>query len=129
MQENILSVNTQQLNEWVVDVNETLYDSIDDVYQSSIPLGYFTGNVFLQNLGPHLTFDFLIENNIHCSYDIKSTSLGINNVLIELILNVECTGILFVGFEKCEVVIQHSIPLSLQYIQGEVPNYFPYEKK
>lgn len=124
--ENQMSINTQLLNQWIIQVNDTLHQVIQDQYTASIPLGYFTGNVYFQSMGPSLNYDFLIENQIKSTYDIKSTTLGINNVLIELILKVECTGILLIGIEKSEMIIRQEIPLALRYIQGEVPQFFPY---
>ena len=44
--DNQVSINANVLNKWIVEVNEKLNESIPDVYEASIPLGYFTGVVF-----------------------------------------------------------------------------------
>ena len=103
---NMKSIDTILLNQWIVNINDHFITSIENIYKSNIPLGYFTGIFFLQASGPKLTFEYLIENRTLCSYDIKTTSLGINNALIELILNIDSTGIIFIGFEKIEIKIQ-----------------------
>ena len=124
--DNQVSINANVLNKWIVEVNEKLNESIPDVYEASIPLGYFTGVVFFQNQGPDISATFLISNRIIARYNIKTTALGINNAFIELILNVECKGIVLFGFEKNELSITEKIPLALEYIQGEVPQIFPH---
>ena len=127
--ENTKSINTNLLNHWIKEINTTFLESIENIGVASIPLGYFTGIYFIQTSGPKLNFQYLIENRTLCSYDIKTTSLGINNVLIELILTIECNGDIFIGFEKNELNINHSIPIALEYVEGNVPNIFSYEKK
>ena len=127
--ENTKSINTNLLNHWIKDINEHFLKSIENIGEASIPIGYFTGIYFIQTSGPKLNFKYLIENRTLCSYDIKTTSLGINNVLIELILNIECNGNIFIGFERNELNIQHTIPIALEYVEGNVPQFFPYEKK
>ncbi|MGN1344001.1 MAG: sporulation protein YunB [Traorella sp.] len=121
-----MKIHTVMLNKWISQVSQLLHQKIENHYTEKIPLGYFTGNMYLLNKGPKLSYDFLIDDRIQCRYDIKSTALGINNVLIELILHVQCQGYLFIGFEKSECLIVYDIPLVLQYIQGEVPQIFPY---
>ena len=120
------SVNTTLLNYWIVDINKYLLEIIKNEYKVQLPIGYFTGILFFQNSGPNLSFEYLIENQIICSYDVKTTSLGINNAFIELILNIECKGDIFIGFEKFPFVIQENIPLAIEYIQGDVPHIYPY---
>lgn len=119
-------VNTNQLNGWLIQVNKTLNQTISDEIETTMPIGYLTGNVFLQNLGPKISISFVVANRITAQYDIKTTSLGINNALIELILNVECKGNIYLGIQDYELVIQEKIPLALEYIQGDIPQIIPY---
>lgn len=121
-----VSVNTNQLNQWIIQVNDILNQTIDDEIVTSMPIGYLTGNVFLQNLGPEISVSFVVTNRITAQYDIKTTSLGINNALIELILNIECKGNIYLGIQDYELVIQERIPLALEYIQGDIPQIIPY---
>lgn len=124
--ENRMSVDTNQLNEWIVQVNQLLNEKIQDEYVASIPIGYLSGNMFFQNVGPHVSASFLISNRILAKYDIKTTTLGINNALIELILHVECNGDVIIGFDTIPLTITQSIPLAVEYVQGDVPQIFPY---
>lgn len=119
-------VNTNQLNEWIVEVNQQLNKKVDDKIETNIPFGYLTGIDFIQNWGPKLSASFLVVNRITAQYDIKTTSLGINNVLIELVLNIQCKGNIYLGLNSNELIIQERIPLTLEYIQGDIPQLFPY---
>ncbi len=121
-----VSIDTQKLNAWIRFVNNHLNEAMKSEIRAGIPLGYFTGNVFLQTKGPELTTSFLISKKIQTSYDIKTTSLGINNAMIELILQVDCQGHIILGFESIDLSVVHSIPLVMEYVQGEVPQIFPY---
>lgn len=124
-----MSINTNQLNQWLISVNETLNESMEEVYHASIPMGYFSGIVFFQSMGPNVSASFMISSRILARYDIKTTNLGINNALIELILNVECIGNVLLGFSSAELIVSEKIPLALEYVQGEVPQVFPYSNK
>lgn len=119
-------VDTNQLNQWIIEVNQQLNQSIDDELETEIPFGYLTGIAIIQSIGPDLSANFLVTNRITAQYDIKTTSLGINNVLIELILNIECKGNVYLGLSSSELIVKESIPLALEYVQGEIPQIFPY---
>ncbi len=119
-------VDTNQLNEWIVEVNQQLNQTIDDELETEIPFGYLTGIAIIQSVGPQLSATFLVTNRITAQYDIKTTSLGINNVLIELILNIECKGNVYLGFSSNELIVKERIPLALEYVQGDIPQIFPY---
>lgn len=121
-----IHVDTNQLNTWIITVNKQLNKSIDNEIETNIPIGYLTGISIIQNWGPHMSATFLIANRITAQYDIKTTNLGVNNVLIELILNIECKGNIYLGIKSNELMIQESIPLAIEYIQGDVPQVFPY---
>lgn len=124
--EKNISVNTNVLNKWIMHVTHELNENIQDNYHAQIPIGYFTGIVFFQNKGPTLPATYLINQKVDVRYDIKTSNLGINNALLELILTVECKGNVFLGFESSQLIISENIPLALEYVQGEVPQLFPY---
>ena len=125
-EEKNTSVDTNQLNQWIIEVNQKLHQTIDDELETEIPLGYLTGIAIIQSIGPQLSATFLVTNRITAQYDIKTTSLGINNVLIELVLNIQCKGNIYLGLNSNELIIQERIPLTLEYIQGDIPQLFPY---
>ena len=124
--EKNISIDTNQLNRWIIDVNQILNQEISDEIETTMPLGYLSGNIFLQNLGPTISVSFYVTNRITAQYDIKTTSFGINNALLELILKIECKGNIYLGIKNYELTIQERIPLALEYIQGEIPQIFPY---
>lgn len=124
--DNNMSIDTNQLNQWIVDVNRSLNDEIKDEFVAELPIGYLSGVVFFQNTGPRLSISYWIHNRVEANYDIKTTTLGINNVMIELILNVECNGEILYGLSKDQLLIQERIPLAIEYVQGEIPQIFPY---
>lgn len=124
--DNSISVNTNLLNKWIQKVNEELNTNMKETYKANIPLGYFTGIIFFQNSGPTLSASYLINQKIEARYDIKTTTLGINNALIELVLIIECKGNVFLGFESSSLTVNQKIPLALEYVQGDVPQIFPY---
>lgn len=125
-EENNTRVDTNQLNDWIIKVNQQLNTNINDELETKIPFGYLTGIAIIQNLGPNLSASFLVANRITAQYDIKTTNIGINNILIELILNIECKGNIYLGLKSNELIIKERIPLALEYIQGEIPQIFPY---
>lgn len=121
-----MRINTNQLNQWIIQVNQQLNQTIDDELETEIPFGYLTGIAIIQSIGPDLSANFLVTNRITAQYDIKTTSLGINNVLIELILNIECKGNVYLGFSSNELIVKERIPLALEYVEGDIPQIFPY---
>lgn len=121
-----IRVDTNQLNLWIIEVNQMLNENIDDQLDTAMPFGYLTGIAIVQNVGPKISATFYIANRITAQYDIKTTSLGINNVLIELILNIECKGNVYLGFSSNELIVKERIPLALEYVEGDIPQIFPY---
>lgn len=124
--EKNISVNTNVLNKWIKNITLKLNENIKDNIHAQIPIGYFTGIVFFQNKGPSISATYLINQKVVARYDIKTKNLGINNALIELILIVECEGNVFLGFDSSQLIVRENIPLALEYVQGEVPQIFPY---
>lgn len=119
-----VTIHTSQLNQWLSVVNVQLEKEIHELYLS-IPIGSFTGIVFLYEKGPSLTCHFVMHDQLLSRYQIETLSLGINNTMLKVTLEIEIKGYVTLGFHVRELVMKESIPVILEYLQGEVPPYYP----
>lgn len=120
IQNQRVSINVFELNQWLAQVNEQLEKEIHEL-KSSIPIGSLTGIAFLSEKGPAFTTKFKIRDQLLCRYLTETIALGINNTMLKVSLEIEINGSIIVGFQAEEFMMKETIPVILEYIQGEVP--------
>ncbi len=91
-----------------------------------IPLGYFfTKNLVLSN-GIKIPIKINTASSIEAQLDSNVTSYGINSSLLKLFLNITVNLDVILPLQNKKINYQSHVPLSLQIINGEVPEfYFP----
>ena len=55
---------------------------------------------------------------------IKTKNYGINNVLVEILIDLKVNLEVILPYTKCKTVVKTSIPVALKMIQGKVPSYY-----
>ncbi|WP_043964978.1 sporulation protein YunB [Anoxybacillus thermarum] len=89
-----------------------------------IPLGQATNNVLLGNLGPHIPVRFYVIGDVHSDVNKNIRPFGINNALIEIAIHIEVNVQIIIPFATKTATIQNDIPVAIQIIQGEVPQFY-----
>lgn len=89
-----------------------------------IPLGQATNNVLLGNLGPRIPVRFYVIGDVHSDVNKNIRPFGINNALIEIAIHIEVNVQIIIPFATKTAMIQNDIPVAIQIIQGEVPQFY-----
>ena len=91
-----------------------------------VPFGLMYNNHILENLGPNIPYIINILGQINNEAYINVKEYGINNSIIEVILDVEIEYQIMLAFEKENHKYGKKIIIESKIIQGKIPNYYNY---
>lgn len=91
---------------------------------SEVPLGVVTGNTLLYNYGPSVLVRYKHVGDVCSKVKTTVSEYGLNNALIEIMINIEVRLQVMIPLENKEVVVSVDVPVVMQLIQGQVPNYY-----
>lgn len=104
--------------------NTSLFSSrINEGIVFEIPTGVVFDNIILTNLGPKIPVKLNLVGDILTNISTKVTEYGINNAVIEVMVNVEVYEQVILPFTTKRITITTDIPIALKLIQGEIPSY------
>lgn len=89
-----------------------------------VPTGVVFGNPMLYNIGPKVPVRLSLIGDIVSNIDTKITSYGINNALIEIIINISVVEQVMLPFASKKVTVSTNVPVAIKLVQGTVPNYY-----
>lgn len=89
-----------------------------------IPMGVVFNNTILSNIGPKVPVKLNLIGNIISDFKIKTKNYGINNVLVEVLVDLKVSLEVILPYTKRKTVVKTSIPVALKMIQGQVPSYY-----
>ena len=89
-----------------------------------IPLSRFTNNIFIGNIGPKIPVKFNIVGDAHSNIKTNVKEYGINNALVEIIVNISVTERVIMPFISKKVDISVDVPISIKLVKGEIPIYY-----
>lgn len=105
--------------------NTALFSSrINEGIVFEIPSGIIFNNVLLANIGPKVPVKLSLTGDILTNIHTKVTDYGINNAVIEVVINVEVYEQVILPFTTKRVTINTDIPIAVKLIQGEIPSYY-----
>ena len=91
-----------------------------------VPFGLMYNNHILENLGPNIPYIINILGQINNEAYINVKEYGINNSIIEVILDVEIEYQIMLAFEKENHKYGKKIIIESKINQGNIPNYYNY---
>lgn len=105
--------------------NTSLFSSrINEGIVFEIPSGIVFNNVLLANIGPKVPVKLSLTGDILTNIHTKVTDYGINNAVVEVVINVEVYEQVILPFTTKRVTINTDIPIAVKLIQGEIPSYY-----
>ena len=113
----ILSVSTNNILNEIKKETKKIY---------KVPFGLMYSNHILENLGPNIPYAINILGQINNEAYINVKEYGINNSIIEVILDVEIEYQIMLAFEKETHKSNKKIIIESKIIQGKIPNYYNY---
>lgn len=96
---------------------------------SEIPFGVIFGNSFLSNIGPKIRLRLNLLGDVTSNIETEVKPYGINNAYVEMRITLEVTARIILPFVSEKVVISNVIPISMNIVQGSVPEGYIYSYK
>lgn len=91
---------------------------------AEIPFGVIFGNSLLANVGPKIKIRLNLLGDITSNIETEVKPYGINNAYVELRINLEVTARIVLPFASEKIVISNVIPLSMNIVQGSIPEAY-----
>ena len=105
-------------------ISSNSYLKVDEGILFMISLGSATGNSLLANIGPKIPLNLSVIGNVQTDVHSKVTNYGLNNAMIEIFVDIQMQMVIQKPFLSKKVKIKKSIPLTMEMVQGEIPNYY-----
>lgn len=96
---------------------------------AEIPFGVIFGNSLLRNFGPKIKLRLNLLGDIMSNVETEVKPYGINNAYVEVRIHLEVTARIVLPFVTEKVVISNVIPISMNIVQGTVPDGYIYSYK
>ena len=116
--ENINLIENGNFN----DINIQYLNNEDFIFK--VPIGVIYNVPILVGMGPQIPFKVNILGNSDNSVYTKVKEYGINNSIIEVILNIKLNVQIILPFTSKEIQINKEIPIDTKIIEGKVPKYY-----
>lgn len=91
---------------------------------AEIPFGVIFGNSLLANVGPKIKLRLDLLGDIVGNIETEVKPYGINNAYVELRIHLEVTARIVLPFASEKIVISNVIPLSMNIVQGSIPEAY-----
>lgn len=104
-------------------------DKLENGVIAEIPFGVIFGNSLLSNVGPKIKIRLNILGDITSNIETEVKPYGINNAYVEMRIKLEVTARVVLPFTSEKIVISNVIPLSMNIVQGIVPEGYIYSYK
>ena len=105
-------------------ISSNSYLKVDEGILFLISLGSATGNSLLANIGPKIPLNLSVIGNVQTDVHSKVSNYGLNNALIEVFVDVQIQMVIQMPFLSEKTKIKKTIPLTMEMIQGDIPNYY-----
>ena len=105
------------------------FNDIEGGIIAEIPFGVIFGSSLLSNVGPKIKLRLNLLGDITSNIETEVKPYGINNTYVEMRIHLEVTARIVLPFVSEKVVIANVIPLSMNIVQGSVPEAYIYSYK
>lgn len=107
-----------------IESGNSRFPEFSNGYYGEIPFGVIFNNVFLNNFGPVIKLKFKFLGSIISEVTTEVKPYGINNALLELRISITVDGQIILPFISENVSISNAIPISINVVQGTVPEAY-----
>ena len=122
---NANSIMINKLSKELVKASQVKLNEIGDA-GLAIPLGNFTGISLFIGIGPNVKIKLIPIGSIHCSFESKFDTSGINQTHHRIYVNVEASVNMILPIKSIRVQSVSQVLISESIIVGEVPNTYLY---
>ena len=104
------------------ELNISYYNESNNIY--FIPLGIIYKTPVITDISPKIPYKMTFLGSIESYIDIKVTEYGINNSLLEVLLNIDLNINVIFPFASKKINVNKNILLDSNVIQGSIPSYY-----
>ena len=121
-----LNANQYVINTITREVIKNAQELMLDVGEDGVvvPLGTFTGLSFFNGRGPNVKLQMVPVGIVASNFNSVFTSVGINNTLHQLFLNITAKVELVLPLKNCVVNVEQSVLLCEAIVVGKVPEVY-----
>lgn len=87
-----------------------------------IPFGAIFGDSFLSGLGPKIKIKSEVIGSMISNIETEVKPYGINNAYVETRISLEVRAKIYLPFVSKDIIIKNVVPISMNIVQGSVPN-------
>ncbi|GGH75174.1 sporulation protein YunB [Pullulanibacillus pueri] len=124
IQQYLRAVEEGTINPVNTDFNDTKIEGGEKGVIAKVPLGQATKNVMFSNLGPTIPVKLAVTSNVKPDIKNQVTEVNINSAYIQIYLDVIVEVQIVLPFQTKQIKVHNTIPITAQYINGKVPNYY-----
>lgn len=126
---NSLNFNNTKINNILYLTTNSILENIKEVESNDdliyyVPIGIIYSLPILVNIGPKIPFKIDVLGDINNDTNINIKEYGINNVVVEVILNIQITVQVILPFVSETLDVEKQIILDSKIIQGTIPDYY-----
>ena len=93
-------------------------------FVTEIPMGMIFGNSLLNNVGPKIKVKMDILGDVLSNIETEVKPYGMNNAYIEMRIKLDVTARIVMPFVTEKIIITQIVPLSMDVVQGTVPEAY-----
>ena len=122
----LLNINPERINKIARKIVNFSYGIMSDIIEKGvqIPMFSFTGIKILSGYGPNVTFKSVRVGNVQTEFVSKFESVGINQTLHSILVEVTCKISIIFPFDKREVSSTTTVLISEAVLVGKVPEVY-----
>ena len=121
---------TSNIEKMISDIENNRMDYYGDIdvgeggVIAEIPFGVIFGNSLFSNIGPKIKLRLNLLGDITSNIETEVKPYGINNAYVELRIRLEVTARVVLPFASEKIIISNVIPLSMNIVQGSIPESY-----
>ena len=96
----------------------------DDFIIEEIPIGTIFNNILLRNIGPRIKLRIDIVGDVLTELQTEVKPYGINNALVEVKVFIDSTARVVLPFVSKEIKITNVVPISINIVNGSIPEAY-----
>ena len=120
---NANSIMINKLSKELVKSAQVKLSEIGDAGMT-IPLGNFTGISLFIGVGPEVKIKLIPIGSVHCNFESKFETSGINQTHHRIYVNVEASVNMVLPIKNIKVITSNQVLISESIIVGEVPSTY-----
>lgn len=125
----MINFDTYESTRLTNEITYNIQDKLDDIsikdngyIIGEIPLGIVFNNGLIRNIGPKIKIRVDIIGNILTELNSEIKPYGINNALIQINVKIVVKGRVVLPIESKNITIENTVPISINVVNGSVPD-------